>query len=468
MKLKTGDRFPVVDGVSGLSGRLLAESALGRWIEDLARILNGDCAASDIAMCGRAVIIQHDDEEDAFNLIRSAAIAAGFRFEILRDDDARTVFEHGGEVFEPTLLWIPRRFWEKGDVEGNAEIEYGDELDWLDAPLHPAYRAMNQAIDASCADRFVVMVTTPERLSQIPVAMRRTGRFDRRLTLPVFTDSAIGQDFIDQLGERWVSSELKEIPERVGAIVRMEFQDARRRELLRIALRRRAWRERRSVNLSDVVEYTVYGTADEDRKQPMADEVERTAIHEAGHIVVAWLDSVEQRPPVYASVTERNGTLGMVVAAHDSIERASRDNTRRDLDHFIRLSLAGRAAEVLVLGGDRVSASGAANDLERASNLAWTMFAEYGLPTATGDDADPAANLAVFVEGSAPEERLRVAEVVRLYLARQFETVTGLLKANIILLNRLTEALREQGVMFQEDIERVGREAARETWRKAG
>ena len=121
-------------------------------------------------------------------------------------------------------------------------------------------------------------------------------------------------------------------------------------------------------------------------------------------------------------------------------ERLRHDNTRRDIDHRIRVCLAGRVAENLLIGRDGVSAAGAARDLECASALAYRMFSEWGLPVShEGSD-----NLAVFGEVVSEAERARVSRLVRDYLSDQFKAVENLLRCNSTLLRSIAHELAEK------------------------
>src|SRR5205085_11810911 len=56
-------------------------------------------------------------------------------------------------------------------------------------------------------------------------------------------------------------------------------------------------------------------------------------------------------------------------------------HTERELEARIEMMLGGRAAELVVYG---VGSTGASNDLERASEIAWRMIAEYGFSANNG------------------------------------------------------------------------------------
>jgi hypothetical protein len=431
-------------------------SALARWISDLTRVRESGFSTPELDLCGRGVIVINDIEEDALDMIAWAARQAGYRFVHIDDTtaDADTVNAEPAIAHDqPTLVWIPRSFWERSSDDYLPSDSADDGLDWADIDLPPCHSRVVQLLRSSDASRPWIFFTILASWTQMPDALRRAGRFDRRIGLPYFDDLEIGQAFLSEVGGEWISHSLREAASQIGAILAAEYKDNRRRSLLCAALRRIAWRERRLLGTADVIELTVHGTGDEDRLPTTAESVYRTAVHEAGHVLAIWLDSAEKRAPVYASVTARTEYLGVVVTPYDARERIRRDNSRRDLDHRIRVHLAGRAAEVLLLGDDEVSAAGSAADLECASDLANRMFGDWGLSPRLSPDASPGDNLAVHVDPVTDATRSRVAAIARAYLERQFTLVITLLRDNAILLERLTHALASKGVLFQADME---------------
>jgi cell division protease FtsH len=103
------------------------------------------------------------------------------------------------------------------------------------------------------------------------------------------------------------------------------------------------------------------------------DETERRAIayHESGHAIVnmARGGKVDK-----VSILPRGQTLGVTVSRPDERTLHSREEWERNID----LLLGGRAAEELFVGS---ISSGASNDLERASQMAFEGFAKLGYGT---------------------------------------------------------------------------------------
>jgi len=107
---------------------------------------------------------------------------------------------------------------------------------------------------------------------------------------------------------------------------------------------------------------------DEDRR--------RIAVHEAGHALVAKLLDVGIVEKV--SILKRGRALGATLVTSDDDALLQSEPQMRA--RMIML-LGGRAAEALVLG---TASTGAANDLEHVSTLAYRMVAEFGFSSDIG------------------------------------------------------------------------------------
>jgi cell division protease FtsH len=158
---------------------------------------------------------------------------------------------------------------------------------------------------------------------------------------------------------------------------------------------------------------------------------ERIAVHEAGHAVVAKLLGVGIVEKV--SILKRGRSLGatLVTADTDSILQSEPEMRAR-----MAMLLGGRGAEALVLGS---VSTGAANDLEHVSSMAYRMVAEFGFSRSMGPFSyaglpDQERRLADHPEAIA-EAREIVKEIER--------ECAELLKAHRPALERLTARLLE-------------------------
>lgn len=180
-----------------------------------------------------------------------------------------------------------------------------------------------------------------------------------------------------------------------------------------------------------------------------ADERKSIAIHEAGHAVVSWFLEYAN-PLVKVTIVPRGKALG---AAWYLPEERQITTTQALLDQMCA-TLAGRAAEEVFLG--RIS-TGAANDLERITQLAYAMVAYYGM-----SDKIPNINYHKLQSegyGIAKPYSDKTAELidqeVNALIADQYERAKTILKEKSEEHNALSNLLLEAEVIYTEDVERL-------------
>jgi len=148
------------------------------------------------------------------------------------------------------------------------------------------------------------------------------------------------------------------------------------------------------------------------------EERNRIAVHEAGHAVIARLLNVGVVEKV--SILKRGRALGATLVTN---EQDLHLQSEAEMRARIAMLLGGRAAELIVL---KSASTGAANDLERVSNIAYRMVAEFGFGRAIGP----------FSYAGLPERDRQLATCQEAIcearsLIRELETeCTALLQAN--------------------------------------
>lgn len=114
------------------------------------------------------------------------------------------------------------------------------------------------------------------------------------------------------------------------------------------------------------------------------DEKEKslTAYHEAGHAIIGWLkDEAEMHDPVHkVSIIPRGRALGVTVYQP---EKDKVSINKQEIKAQICSLFGGRVAEELI-NGDALITTGASNDIERATQLAYSYVTRWGLDTDMG------------------------------------------------------------------------------------
>jgi cell division protease FtsH len=162
------------------------------------------------------------------------------------------------------------------------------------------------------------------------------------------------------------------------------------------------------------------------------------AYHEGGHALVSHLVGNE---PQKATIVARGMALGYVLHLPDE-ERYL--ETKEELLDWMVTALAGRAAEQLVFG--RVT-NGAADDLEKVTQIARSMIFEWGMGDTVTSRTLKADNYAL----SEDTKRLRDTEQSRL-TDHAFEEALRLLRTHRAVLDRIAAALLERETLSREEL----------------
>lgn len=157
-------------------------------------------------------------------------------------------------------------------------------------------------------------------------------------------------------------------------------------------------------------------------------ERKRVAVHEMGHALVASdLPSVD--PVQKVSIIPRGlGALGY------TLQRPSEERfvlSRTDLEERLAVLLGGRAAESLVYHED--VSTGAADDLQHATQIALDMVERYGMTAEIGErslasKADSLASPFPGMSGASQDTQRDVDLAVRKLLHKASETAEGILR----------------------------------------
>lgn len=435
---------------------LPADSVVKQWAKELA-LAAAEPANRDLwGLVGQAVVVEDADLDAVDGVLRCVANDAGLDFRRVEAEDVMEACSDWVEAVadgQSILVYLAAGQWISGNLEGD-----DDDLGFTRSPGHDEQSAhafrkgLRQFLEQEIPKRPMVVVTAIKSFRHLDPALRRTGCFDRRIVLPRITNEILAQTFIMEMGASALDGTLTDHLTRLGALLDCQYRDQRRRHLMEQALRRLCWREHRKATFNDVLTFATYGTGDEDTQTHESLEKRRGhAIHEAGHALVSYLESQDKIPPAYCCINGRNSLFGVVVTPHDAQESSSNDMTYANARYHIRVALAGRVAEHLVLGADQVSLQGATGDLQKASELASQMFGRWGLAPDADTDEAASGNLAVICGSPTPTEYDHVEQLVRTFLQKQFLEVLALLREQRVLLDRITDALTDKGILFQKD-----------------
>ncbi len=189
----------------------------------------------------------------------------------------------------------------------------------------------------------------------------------------------------------------------------------------------------------------------EKKNKIISKEEKRTiAYHEAGHATVSWLLE-HANPLVKVSIIPRGRALG---AAWYLPEERQITTTEQLFDEMCS-ALGGRASEQINF--NKIS-TGALNDLERVTKLAYAMVSYFGMSEKVGNisfyDSTGQAEFSFNKPYSEKTAELIDEEVNRL-VETQYERAKKILMENKIGLEKLAQQLLEKEVIFSEDVEKI-------------
>jgi cell division protease FtsH len=174
------------------------------------------------------------------------------------------------------------------------------------------------------------------------------------------------------------------------------------------------------------------------------------AYHESGHASVSWLLRWGD-PLVKVTIVPRGKALGAAWYLPEERQITTYDQMFDDITSL----LAGRAAEEIVFG--EIS-TGALNDLERATKLAFAMVTYYGLNKKIGNisyyDSTGQTDMAFTKPFSEKTAETIDAEVHQM-LETAYQRAKALLLENRDKLDKLAEQLISREVIFREDLENI-------------
>jgi cell division protease FtsH len=201
-----------------------------------------------------------------------------------------------------------------------------------------------------------------------------------------------------------------------------------------------------------------------ERKSMVMDDNEKklTAYHEAGHAIVGL--NVPDHDPVYkVTIIPRGRALGVTMF----LPEADRYSTsKRRLESRIATLFGGRVAEEIVFGPEYVT-TGAANDIERATEIARNMVTKWGLSDRLGTLTYAEEDGEVFLGRSVTQHkqvgdktRDAIDEEVRRVIDDNYRRAKDVLDANLEKLHKMAETLIKYETIDDEQIKDImqGRE----------
>ena len=293
-------------------------------------------------------------------------------------------------------------------------------------------------IDGFEPSKGIVCLAATNRPEILDKALLRPGRFDRR----IIVDNPNFQGRLDTLKVHTrkiklaEDVDLKKIAQATAGAVGADLAN-----LVNEAALRAVRMGRKAVNQEDLLvsfETVIAGT---EKKNTVLTEMEKrlVAYHEVGHALVSALEKHAQPVSKITIVPHTSGALGYTMYLPEEEKFLS---TRQELEVELRSLVGGRATEQLVFG---VQTTGAANDLQRATQLARSMVSQYGMTKELGL-MTTATTQNSYLDGTpymdcSQETASKVDMEVKKLLEEAFADATKILAEHRGLLDEISEYL---------------------------
>ncbi|MCM2973586.1 ATP-dependent zinc metalloprotease FtsH [Larsenimonas suaedae] len=289
----------------------------------------------------------------------------------------------------------------------------------------------------------VIVIAATNRPDVLDPALLRPGRFDRQVTVGL--PDIRGREHILNVHLRKVPLADDVKPELIARGT-PGFSGADLSNVVNEAALFAARRNRRLVSMEELESAKDKIMMGAERRSMVMSEKEKrnTAYHESGHAIIGLL--MPEHDPVYkVTIIPRGRALGVTMFL-PSEDRYS--FSRQQILSQICSLFGGRIAEEMTLGPNGVT-TGASNDIKRATELAHSMVAKWGLSSEMGPlmyDEDESHQ---FLGGpgsgggkfNSPETTSRLDKEVRRIIDECYKQAAQLLEDNREKLDMMAEAL---------------------------
>jgi cell division protease FtsH len=318
----------------------------------------------------------------------------------------------------------------------------------------------------------IIVIAATNRPDVLDPALLRPGRFDRQVVVPL--PDVRGREQILKVHMRRVPL-ADDVRPQLIARGTPGFSGADLANLVNEAALFAARANRRTVTMEEFEKAKDKIMMGAERRSMVMNDAEKklTAYHEAGHAIVGL--NVPEHDPVYkVSIIPRGRALGVTMFLPEE-DRYS--HSKRRLESQIASLFGGRIAEELIFGPDAVT-TGAANDIERATEIARNMVTKWGLSERLGPLAYSDEDGEIFLGRSVTQHKQMsdvtvhaIDEEIRSVIDNNYRRAEKILRENEDKLHTMSQALIKYETIDESQIRDImaGREPRPPTdWTDAG
>ncbi|MFP4089623.1 MAG: ATP-dependent zinc metalloprotease FtsH [Cyclobacteriaceae bacterium] len=304
-------------------------------------------------------------------------------------------------------------------------------------------------MDGFSTDSGVIILAATNRPDVLDSALLRPGRFDRQISID--KPDIVGREAIFKVHLKPIKVS-KDIEPKKLAAQTPGFAGAEIANVCNEAALIAARRNKKMVDPQDFQDAIdrVIGGLEKKNKLISPEEKKIVAYHEAGHAIAGWF--LEHADPLVKVSIVPRGVAALGYAQYLPKEQYLY-TTEQMIDQMC-MALGGRAAEEVVFG--KIS-TGAQNDLERITKMAYSMVTIYGMNDKLGNISyyDSQQSDYNFNKPYSEATAETIDTEVRKIITTAYERTKKLLQDKKDELEVLAQELLSKEILFQADLERL-------------
>ncbi|MFT6850228.1 MAG: AFG3 family protein [Sphingobacteriales bacterium] len=303
-------------------------------------------------------------------------------------------------------------------------------------------------MDGFGTDTGVIIMAATNRPDVLDSALLRPGRFDRQVGIDkpdlagreaifkvhlksIKTSESVGADKLSAQTPGFAGAEIANVCNEAALI-------AARKDKKHVEM----------IDFQDAVD-RVIGGLEKKNKIISPDEKRIVAYHEAGHAIAGWF--LEHADPLVKVSIVPRGLAALGYAQY--LPKEQYLYTTEQLTDGMCMTMGGRVAEDIIFG--RIS-TGAQNDLERITKLAYAMVTVYGMSEKVGNlsfnDNDNEYRMSKPYSEKTAE---LIDQEVRILVKNIYNQTKELLLERREELEKIAQALLAKEILFQADLEEL-------------
>ena len=300
-------------------------------------------------------------------------------------------------------------------------------------------------MDGFATDSGIIIMAATNRPDVLDPALLRPGRFDRQISIA--KPDIIGREAIFKVHLKPLilatDIDAKKLAAQTPGFAGAEIANVCNEAALIAA--RRDQNEVRFKDFQDAID-RVIGGLEKKNKIISPEEKKIVAYHEAGHAIAGWF--LEHADPLVKVSIVPRGTAALGYAQYLPKEQFLYQTEQ--LTDMMCMTLGGRVAEDIIFG--KIS-TGAQNDLERITKMAYNIITVYGMNDKVGNVSFYDSQRPEYYGKPYSEATAKIIdEEVKAIIDEAYRRTKELLTKHVEDLEKVAQALLEKEIIFQADL----------------